>query len=390
VWKTRYWRYLDDGTKEHPWEVFGSEEEFRNKADVKDNPKYKNFIDRINVVRVVVDFADLCRMFIEEEIPKRVPHGQISSKGFLCYLADRWGQTRLDQLIQMKYEINNWLQGDMPLRSDKNPDEKRRKQASWQTRKHIRRLLVEALTYAVDKKYLPYNPFTGTAISVKNAGAAPVDRSEFFITPEQFRWMLNDPETPGHVKVMILLAYTVGLRTSEMLGMRWDEIEFDGSEPRIRIQRSMDGKNVNTKAKNRPSRTWVPMCSLVGARLLAYKETNPSTNGWIFESWTGRPIHDDSLREDHLRPALWRMAAKFKIKRVPEGTGFHAFRHAYNALIEKVSGSPEEIRKIQMKLLRQADESTNKKYGMSSPIMREKLRATHTAVAELALGIENE
>ena len=53
------------------------------------------------------------------------------------------------------------------------------------------------------------------------------------------------------------------------------------------------------------------------------------------------------------------MALKFKIKKVPDGTGFHAFRHAYNALIEKVSGSPEEIRKIQMKLLRQADEGTN-------------------------------
>ncbi len=80
---------------------------------------------------------------------------------------------RLDQLIQMKYEIRNWLQGDLPLRT--NPEE----QASRQTRKHLRTLLVQMLTYAVDKHYLPFNPFTGNALTVRKGGAPPVDRSEF-------------------------------------------------------------------------------------------------------------------------------------------------------------------------------------------------------------------
>jgi len=33
--------------------------------------------------------------------------------------------------------------------------------------KHLRTLLVQMLTYAVDKHYLPCNPFTGTALTVK-------------------------------------------------------------------------------------------------------------------------------------------------------------------------------------------------------------------------------
>jgi hypothetical protein len=66
--------------------------------------------------------------------------------------------------------------------------------------------------------YLRYNPFKGTALTVKKGGALPVHRSEFFIIPEQLRWMLNDPMTPGHVKMMILLAYTTGLR-SEVSGI---------------------------------------------------------------------------------------------------------------------------------------------------------------------------
>lgn len=124
---------------------------------------------------MVVFFRDLCRLYREGEIKQRVFKGQSTARGQLCYLEDKWGEKRLDQLIQMKYEIRNWLQGDLPLRSSPSA------QASRQTRKHLRTLFVQMLTYAVDKHYLPYNPFTGTALAVRKGGAAPVDRSEFFI-----------------------------------------------------------------------------------------------------------------------------------------------------------------------------------------------------------------
>jgi hypothetical protein len=86
---------------------------------------------------------------------------------------------------------------DLPL-----PAVRKLTDAGW------RPLLARTLTNAVNKHYLPYNPFTGIALTVRKGEAPPVDRSEFFITTEQFRWMMNDPVTPGHVKMMILLAYT--------------------------------------------------------------------------------------------------------------------------------------------------------------------------------------
>lgn len=45
-----------------------------------------------------------------------------------------------------------------------------------------------------------------------------MDRSEFYIDPEMFRFMLNDSETPIHVKMMILIAYTTGMRSCEFWG----------------------------------------------------------------------------------------------------------------------------------------------------------------------------
>jgi integrase len=381
IWSAQYRRYDADGTVDRPREVFGDVIEFPNKTAVKSSHKYKTFIERVNRIRAVVLFHDLCRLYREEEIAQRCFKGQATAKGQLCYLEDKWGEYRLDQLIHMSYEIRTWLQSDT-LISRRNPQE----QLSRQSRKHLRTMFVMMMKYAAEKHYLPYNPFTGTVLSVKKGGAPPVDRSEFFVSPEQFRWMMNDPETPGHVKTMMLVAYTTGMRSSEFLGLIWDDIDFDGQEPRIYIRRGVDGKHVQ-KAKTEKSKAPVPMCDRIGAALLCYRDEYPSVGGWVFGSLrTGRPLHRTQVGADYLLPALWRMAAKFKL-RIPDGTGFHAFRHAYNALITQVGADdPKRVKEVQMQLMRHTDERINDRYGKSAAPLRERARQAQADVTELVMG----
>src|ERR1035441_3382485 len=52
IWEARYRRYAADGTVERPREVFGDEKEFPSKTALKNSPKWKQFIERINDVRV--------------------------------------------------------------------------------------------------------------------------------------------------------------------------------------------------------------------------------------------------------------------------------------------------------------------------------------------------
>jgi integrase len=377
VWEARYRRYLGDGTFDRPRKDIGDQMEFPTKSALKASTKWKQFIERINNVRTVVLFRDLAREYREKEIVQRCAKGRASVKGQLCYLEDQWGAYRLDQLIQMVYEIRTWLQSD-DLVCRSNPDQP----LSRQSRRHLRTLFVMMIKFAVDRHHLPYNPFTGTALSVKKGGAPPVDRSEFFISPEQFRWMQDDPETPAHVKLMQLLAYTAGMRGDEFLGLKWEDIDFDGPEPRINIQRGVDGKHVQG-TKNERSKAPVPMCDRLGARLLYYKDENPSVEGWVFGSLrTGRPFHLTQLQADYNLPALRRMAAHFRLKGVPKGTGFHAFRHAYNALIVKVGNEKQ----VQMELLRHSDPRINDRYGRSAQPLREQARIAHADVTELAVG----
>lgn len=190
---------------------------------------------------------------------------------------------------------------------------------------------------------------------------------------------------------MMLLAYTTGLRAEEFLALKWEVIDFDGTEPRIRIERTVDGKHLREEAKSENSKTPVPMCDRLAAALLYYKDEIPSVNGWVFgSSRTGRPLHRTALGADHLLPALRRMAAEFRMELpngIPKGTAFHAFRHAYNALITEVgSGEPEKVKEVQMQLLRHGDKRTNDRYGRSAPQLRQRARQAHIDVSDLVMG----
>ena len=68
-------------------------------------------------------------------------------------------------------------------------------------------------------------------------------------------------------------------------------------------------------------------------------------------------------------------------------TGFHAFRHAYNALISQVgTDDPDKVKEVQIKLLRQGDKRTNDRYGKSAPPLRQRARQAHINVSDLAIG----
>jgi integrase len=193
------------------------------------------------------------------------------------------------------------------------------------------------------------------------------------------------------VKPETLLAYTTGLRSEEFLALKWDVIEFDGLEPRIRIERTVDGKHIREAAKSDNSKAPVPMCDRLGSALLYFKDENPPVNDWVFGSLrTGWPLHRTQLSADYLLPALRRMAEAFRkeiLTWIPKGTGFHTFRHAYNALIAQVgTDDPKKVKEVQMQLLRQGDQRTNDRYGKSAPPLRQRARQAHINVSDLAMG----
>jgi integrase len=376
VWEARYRVYTSDGTAQRPRETFGTEAEFATKAALKSSHQWDVFIKKINVVRSVLTFSDLARVYREEHIERNLrPKVRYTYKRNLCYLEDEFGRMPLHELVAKGLVIKRWLEGD--LSSVRNPGE----ELSFQSRKHLRVLLSQLLNFAVLRGDIAHNPFNQMRLLTRG-GKRPVDRSVFEITPEMFRWMQLDPETPAHVKMMQLVSYCMGLRGDEFLGLMWSDISFDSLEPVIHIQRGVVGKDIQL-TKTSESEAKLPMCDMVGAALLCFKDECPPVNGWVFGSMrTGRPFHLGILTTDHLRPALLRMAAKFKLKGVPKGTGFHSFRHNFRKLMDELN-SPLEV---QQRLMRHADEAMTKHYGKQGWAIKRRMREVHTSVADLAMG----
>jgi integrase len=84
------------------------------------------------------------------------------------------------------------------------------------------------------------------------------------------------------------------------------------------------------------------------------------------------------------------MAAEFRKEipnGIPKGTAFHAFRHAYNALIAQVgTDDPKKVKEVQVQLLRHGDERPNDRYGKSAPPLRQRARQAHINVSDLVMG----
>jgi integrase len=54
------------------------------------------------------------------------------------------------------------------------------------------------------------------------------------ITSRQWHRLIEDKELASHVRTMIFIAMLLGLRASEILGLRWEDIDLDRLSLNIR------------------------------------------------------------------------------------------------------------------------------------------------------------
>lgn len=193
------------------------------------------------------------------------------------------------------------------------------------------------------------------------------------ITFDQYRQLLEREELGTHCRVMVQLAMCLGLRASEILGLRWEDIDLLGGA--IRIQRSVVGK-YQDETKTESSDDTLPLHQQLVNVLMTWRQAAPIIGGWLFGSpVTGRPYHRDSLHKDYLTPA----AIKAGLPRL----GWHDFRHTYRAMLRDL-GLPLEV---QQKLMRHASITMTVHYGNSG--MDESKREANRQLVEYVTQTQN-
>jgi integrase len=157
----------------------------------------------------------------------------------------------------------------------------------------------------------------------------PGEWKAFCYRPHQVKAILKAVEgRPIWDCFFTVLAYS-GLRASEILGLRVEDIDFE--QNLIHVRQGIWHAQVIT-VKTEESENSVPMTSLMRAKLEAHLKNHP--NELVFVNSRKRPFSRDKIVKLVLHPIL----DKLKINRKSKRVGLHAFRHCLASMLLQSRG----------------------------------------------------
>lgn len=218
--------------------------------------------------------------------------------------------TTLD--LQMMYQ--KLLTGG---RVDRLESQNQPKGLSAKTVRNLNQIISSAMKLAIEQKLIAHNPADGCALP-------RVEHREMKTLPvEQLAAFLNEAKKTGTYE-MYYLDLATGMRRGELLGLKWEDIDFDHGVIHIRRQVA----RLNNTVQEAPLKTKNSYRNIsIGADAVELlKQKKEKDNGksiYVFPSPTGGPLAPDSVL--HMLHRVLERAGLPKIR-------FHDLRHTFATL----------------------------------------------------------
>jgi integrase len=237
------------------------------------------------------------------------------------------------------------------------------------TIRYVHAVLRRALKQAVIRGLVPRNVAEGA--SLPGAGRKEIEA----FTPEEARRFLRAAKH-DRLEALFVLAVICGCRQAELLGLRWEDVDFGTGRLMIRrqVQRSRDGSGmISGPTKNKKRRTIrlgeVAIKALKTHRERQVKEVATVKSLWrdpdlVFASTIGTPLDSSNLVSCSFKPLLRRAG--------PPSIRFHDLRHACATLLLS-EGVPVKV--VQEVLGHSSVSVTMDTYSHVLPDMQEKAAA---------------
>jgi len=212
--------------------------------------------------------------------------------------------------------VEDWL-GSLPLAAA--------------TKAKIRNVMHALFNHALRYEWLERNPITLVRQSAKRQRIPDV------LEVGEIKALLVELGEP--VKTMVFLAAATGLRISELLGLKWADIDFDALE--INLSRAIVDQVVGDM-KTEASRKPIPLDSRLAEVLLDWRARSAYNRAedWLFASPRMKgtqPYSPDALLAKVLRPAVKRAG-------ITKRVGWHTFRHSFATLLKS---NGEDVKVVQ-------------------------------------------
>jgi len=352
VWVLRYRENLPDGSSIRRSVAIGTVEEYPNESQAR--KAALSCLLSMNAEPAngpPVSFGAIIHRYLTEEIPERPS----TASRYRCWLKNhvepKWRDSPIEQIKPLLVE--EWL---------------KKLNLAPKSKSHLKNLMRVLFNAAMRWELIPYQLNPMSLVRVKDSSKRQQEPKALSV--DEFRRVLEN--IPEPFRTMCIVAMCLGLRVSEILSLRWNDIDWEGLRLEVR-QAYVYGKqgDVKTKASHR----WMPLDRSLAERLRQHKaRVAPlaKSEDWIFANpETGKPYWPGRIQENWLVPA----AEKAGIGRI----GWHSFRHSHSTLLHALGVDL----KVQQELLRHADiRTTMNIYTQAVPTA---LREANSKVVRLVL-----
>lgn len=142
-------------------------------------------------------------------------------------------------------------------------------------------------------------------------------------------------------RAMIILDALTGIRRSELMGLKWKDVDFIGG--RIEITRSVVDQ-VTGKCKTEASQKPVVIDEHISRALLAWRQesvfTSPEDWVWASPQRKGQqPLWLSTIMRYYIQPAARRAGIQKKI-------GWHTFRHTFSSLVKSLGVDAKVVQEL--------------------------------------------
>lgn len=321
VWIFRWREFNAEGRKVNRKAVIGTIEQYRTESAAQKAVEAL----RLNINHETSQTAvqpltveQLMQHYIDKELSAGSKKAYSTIAVYKVYLRTwiqpRWGSYRIQNVKPIAVE--EWLSA-LTIANG--------------TKAKIRNLMSALFKHAMRYEWMQQNPITLVRQSAKRERAPEV------LTEDEIKSLLAELQEP--YRTMVFLAAITGLRISELLGLKWSDVDFENLQ--ISLNRAVVHQVIG-ELKTEASRKPVPMALELADALFNWRlrSAYPSSQDWLFaspEKHGKQPYWPENLLRHRIRPAAQRCGIRKRI-------GWHTFRHSYATLL-KANG--EDVKVVQ-------------------------------------------